>query len=45
MILKLKTPREEKNYLNSVIQFQYINAREYRRLIKNKKILYKRHDL
>ena len=45
MILKLKTPREEKNYLNSVIQFQYINAREYRQLIKNKKILYKRHDL
>ena len=45
LILKLKTAREKRDYKNSVIQFQYINGREFERLIRNKKILYKRAGL
>lgn len=41
-ILRLKTSSDPKNYKNSIITFMKINHKEYKRLIKNKKVLYKR---
>ena len=40
MILRLNTPIDPPNNKNSIITFQYMRAKEYRRLINNKKILY-----
>ena len=41
LILRLKTSADPENYKNSVITFMKINQTEYKRLIKNKKVLYK----
>ena len=40
-ILRLITSEDDPQYKNSVITFMKINDKEYNRLIKNKKILYK----
>ena len=40
-ILRLVTSIDDKNYKNSVITFMKIDEKEWNRLIKNKKILYK----
>ncbi len=45
LILRLHTSTDEIGYKNSVITFQYVKAKEYRRLVKNKNILYKRPNL
>lgn len=45
LILKLKTNRANNGYKNSIIQFQYIRAKEFRRIIRNKIILYKKAGL
>ena len=42
LVLRLKTSSDPENYKNSVMTFMKINVQEYKRLIKNKKILYKR---
>lgn len=41
MILRLVTPDDDSEYKNSIITFMKINEQEWRRLIKNKNILYK----
>lgn len=41
LILKLHTEIDENKRKNSVITFQYIKQREFFRLIRNKKVLYK----
>ncbi|MCM1480558.1 MAG: PBECR2 nuclease fold domain-containing protein [Muribaculaceae bacterium] len=40
-VLRLVTPEDNKDFKNSVITFMKINEKEWNRLIKNKKILYK----
>ena len=45
LILRLHTSGDNPLFENSIITFQYIRAKEYNRLIKNKRILYKRHGL
>lgn len=45
LILRLHTSKDNDGYKNSVITFQHVREKEYRRLIKNKKILYKADDL
>lgn len=45
LILRLHTSNDNPLFENSVITFQYIRAKEYRRLINNKTILYKRPGL
>ena len=45
LILRLHTSTDETGYKNSVITFQYVKAKEYRRLVKNKNVLYKRPNL
>lgn len=40
-ILRLVTSSDDVNYKNSIITFMKINEKEWNRLIKNKKILYK----
>lgn len=45
LILRLHTATDDVKYKNSVITFQCIREKEYRRLIRNKKILYKREGL
>lgn len=45
LILRLHTTTDDPKFENSVITFQYVRAKEYRRLIKNKKVLYKRNGL
>ena len=40
-VLRLITSTDNKNYKNSVITFMKINQKEWKRLIKNKKVLYK----
>lgn len=45
LILRLHTASDDPMFENSIITFQYIREKEYRRLIKNKRILYKRSDL
>ena len=42
LILRLHVANDPENYKNSVITFQYVSEREYRRLIRSKKILYKK---
>ena len=41
LILRLKTSKEPVAYKNSVITFMKIDAKEWNRLVKNKKNLYK----
>lgn len=41
-ILRLVTPKDNPNYKNSIITFMKIDEKELNRLIKNKKILYKK---
>ncbi len=41
MILRLVTPEDEPQFKNSIITFMKINNQEWRRLINNKKILYR----
>lgn len=45
LILRLHTAADAKGRKNSVITFQYIKAKEFSRLIRNKKILYRAPDL
>ena len=40
-VLRLITPIDNKNFKNSVITFMKINEKEWKRLVKNKNILYK----
>lgn len=40
-VLRLVTPTDNKNFKNSIITFMKISEKEWIRLIKNKKILYK----
>lgn len=41
-ILRLKTSGDDPAYKNSIITFMKINEREWNRLLRNKKILYKK---
>lgn len=41
-ILRLKTSKDNKVFKNSIITFMKINEKEWSRLIRNKRILYKR---
>ena len=45
LILRLHTSTDNPNFENSIITFQYVREKEYRRLVKNKKHLYKRKGL
>lgn len=45
LILRLHTSRDPKGRKNSVITFQYVRKREYDRLIRNKKHLYKAAEI
>ena len=40
-VLRLITSTDDKHYKNSIITFMKINEKEWKRLIKNKKVLYK----
>lgn len=40
-VLKLVTSVDDKKYKNSIITFMKIDEKEYNRLVKNKKVLYK----
>ena len=44
LIIRLKTSNDPEDFKNSIITFQKIRLKEWNRLIKNKKILYKRKD-
>ena len=41
MVLRLATVHDNPNYKNSILTFMKIDNREWKRLIKNKKVLYK----
>lgn len=41
-VLRLKTLHDDPEFKNSIITFMKINSREWSRLLKNKKVLYKR---
>lgn len=41
-VLRLLTSRDDESYKNSIITFMKINEKEWKRLLKNKKILYRR---
>ena len=41
MILRLKTSKDPKNYLNSIITFFKVEDKRYNRYLRTKKILYK----
>lgn len=45
LILRLNTAGDDPNFENSIITFQYVRPKEYLRLIRNKKVLYKRDGL
>ncbi len=45
LILRIKTSKDIKEYKNSIITFLKIKDKEWRRCIRNKKILYKREYL
>jgi len=45
VILRLQTPSDSVGRKNSIITFQRIKKREYDRLVRNKKIIYKSPDL
>lgn len=40
-VLRLHTSSDEQKYKNSIITFMKINEKEWKRLLRNKKILYK----
>ncbi|MCD8052173.1 MAG: hypothetical protein LUE89_10940 [Clostridiales bacterium] len=42
LILRLKTSKDPENYKNSIITFQKVKEKEWRRLLRNKETLYKR---
>ena len=42
LILRLKTSLDPDDYKNSIITFQHIRDKEWRRVIRNMKILYKK---
>ena len=44
LVLRLKTSVDPKDHKNSVITFTKIKPKEWRRMLRNKKILYKRVD-
>lgn len=44
LVLRLKTSVDPKDHKNSVITFTKIKPKEWRRMLRNKKILYKRAD-
>ena len=44
LILRLKTSAEPGNFKNSVITFTKIKPKEWKRMLRNKKILYKMED-
>lgn len=44
LVLRLKTLSDPKEYKNSVITFTKIKPKEWRRMLRNKKILYKSKD-
>ena len=44
LILRLKTSDEPDNFKNSIITFMKTDRKEWARLLKNKKILYKRDN-
>ncbi|MBQ6554000.1 MAG: hypothetical protein IJL89_02100 [Firmicutes bacterium] len=41
-VLRIITSADDKNYKNSIITFMKIDQKEWNRLLRNKKILYKR---
>ncbi|WP_295159155.1 PBECR2 nuclease fold domain-containing protein [Selenomonas sp. AE3005] len=45
LILRLQTSNDPTGFMNSVITFQHVEAKRYRRYIKNAKILYQREGL
>lgn len=42
LVLRIKTSTDPTNYRNSIITFLHIDEKDWNRLIKNKKVLYKR---
>ena len=42
LVLRLSVPTDPKEYVNSIITFTRVREKEWRRLIKNKKVLYKK---
>ena len=42
MVLRLITSKDNLDYKNSIITFMKIDEKEWNRLLRNKKILYKR---
>ena len=45
VILRLQTSNDPAGYMNSIITFQHVEEKRYRRYIKNAKILYQREGL
>ena len=45
VILRLQTSNDPAGFMNSVITFQHVEAKRYRRYIRNAKILYQREGL
>ncbi|MBD5111965.1 MAG: hypothetical protein HDT42_05440 [Ruminococcaceae bacterium] len=41
-VLRLKTSYDDPDFKNSIITFMNINEKEWKRVLKNKKVLYKR---
>ncbi|WP_407724612.1 PBECR2 nuclease fold domain-containing protein [Ruminococcus sp. JL13D9] len=41
LIMRIKTSSDSMNYKNSIITFQKVREKEWKRIINNKKILYK----
>lgn len=44
VVLRLHTSTDEPGRKNSVITFQHVSEKEYRRILKNKKVLYKKQN-
>lgn len=44
LILRLQTPKDPIGYKNSIITFMKIDLKEWNRLLRNKKILYRKDD-
>ncbi|WP_303817365.1 PBECR2 nuclease fold domain-containing protein [Selenomonas ruminantium] len=44
LILRLKTSTDPANFKNSIITFLRTDTREWNRIVRNKKILYRRED-
>lgn len=42
LILRLKTSKDPDEYKNSIITFQHIRDKEWRRIVRNMKVLYER---